>query len=726
MYKKALFILLLLCLLFAPGSVFAEVTLRAKLPADTVGYIRIPSPWGFFTHPKNNVLKDALGNDEHVRQLNKVEASIHKNILQKAEPFVGPLPTLLLHQLRSPIEVVFLLPENAPAPIPNALVSATLNIDSIEALNALLKTLADQAPLLAILSEVAVDGYGVLMLEHNPIFLHYDPTSHNLSLMFGITADKQLFQKTLSELAPVATHPMYPLEDQIDASRQGLFLWLNAQRLLPLLQSGMSTAERRDLQRLGLMSTRALALGWGTNKSKGRLKFIIDAPKDGYRAFIPDVSNTLTLAASGKPGTVFMYSMPPLELLQGIDALLSKEATPDEIRDYQSFKADFQEQMGMPLEDFLSAFGSEMIFFTDEVGEYLALRVKDSQQIQRIVKILVSQFNLNYEVKQLHGKAHHHLAIPPLLPMEEDAAAGMDDEAMGFFLTLLGRSRSHLYWIEESDYLIFAQVPQLLMDRQRFQGAATPIQQWLSEQQGQDSRAAMLLLSTTIADTPRHIYYAYLQILNALADVAQESFDLYALPTAMDLRLPAEGTYGVQLDLADSLMALEFTFENNPLEFLLGQDMSAIAVLGILSAVAIPAYQDYTIRAQVTEGLALASTLKIAVAEFYYSEGAVPEDLEEIGYAEADLSGSYTEFIDMENGVIIITYGNAADWAISGEILTLTPYESKDRGSILWRCGWAPEPDAQSFAPLGTQTDQPVEYQLPSLDIKYMPAECRP
>jgi len=151
--------------------------------------------------------------------------------------------------------------------------------------------------------------------------------------------------------------------------------------------------------------------------------------------------------------------------------------------------------------------------------------------------------------------------------------------------------------------------------------------------------------------------------------------------------------------------------------FTLIELMIVVAIIGILAAIAIPAYQDYTIRAQVTEGLNLASDLKAGVGEVYAQTG----DFAGIGLAQVGVSGAtnksgkYVTGIDVDDGVITITYGGAqANAKISGKKLSLSP-GSNLNGDVVWVCGNKAAPSGVTVATTGT-TD---------LADKYMPANCR-
>ena len=160
--------------------------------------------------------------------------------------------------------------------------------------------------------------------------------------------------------------------------------------------------------------------------------------------------------------------------------------------------------------------------------------------------------------------------------------------------------------------------------------------------------------------------------------------------------------------------------------FTLIELMIVVAIIGILAAIAIPAYQNYTIRAQVSEGLNLAAAARSAIATSFVDRGEAPMNRVEAGLSAnaTDSSGSYVSQIDITDGALIVMYGVNASAAIAGLTVTLTPYEAPDR-SIVWRCGYADEPSG--LRELGTADGgNAAEYALPSVPQQYVPASCRP
>lgn len=120
--------------------------------------------------------------------------------------------------------------------------------------------------------------------------------------------------------------------------------------------------------------------------------------------------------------------------------------------------------------------------------------------------------------------------------------------------------------------------------------------------------------------------------------------------------------------------------------FTLIELMITVAIVGILAAVALPAYQDYTIRAQVTEGVSLASGAKAAVAEYHSNKGEFPADNAEAGLTATGAAGKFVTGVVVADGVITATFGNDANANITGNTIILTPTENA-AGNLAWSCG---------------------------------------
>jgi type IV pilus assembly protein PilA len=147
-----------------------------------------------------------------------------------------------------------------------------------------------------------------------------------------------------------------------------------------------------------------------------------------------------------------------------------------------------------------------------------------------------------------------------------------------------------------------------------------------------------------------------------------------------------------------------------------------VPFIGILAAIAIPAYQDYTIRAQVSEGMNLAAAAKAAVAETFLNAGVVPQDREDAGMTPAatDTRGKYVSSVDVTEGRIDIVYGGEANRLITGRVLSITPYGIQrvaDSWAVVWRCGYASIP--------AEVTHEISPYEAGTIEPKYLPSACR-
>ena len=159
--------------------------------------------------------------------------------------------------------------------------------------------------------------------------------------------------------------------------------------------------------------------------------------------------------------------------------------------------------------------------------------------------------------------------------------------------------------------------------------------------------------------------------------------------------------------------------------FTLIELMIVVAIIGILAAIAIPAYQDYTIRAQVSEGMNLAAAAKAAVAETFLNRGTAPADRTAAGMSanNTDTNGKYVTAVAVNNGTIVITYGNEANTTIGGQTLALQPYVTLDQ-SVTWVCGNAnPANLTATTIPMPASVGAGANTNVP---VQYLPSSCRP
>ena len=125
-----------------------------------------------------------------------------------------------------------------------------------------------------------------------------------------------------------------------------------------------------------------------------------------------------------------------------------------------------------------------------------------------------------------------------------------------------------------------------------------------------------------------------------------------------------------------------------------------VPVIGIIAAISIPAYQDYTVRAQITEGLNISAAAKVAVTNYYFDTNRLPPDNAAAGLEPAtEIQGKYVSSVQISVGEVVVTYGKDSNQVIQGQVLVMRPDISDRR--VTWLCS------------------------SPSIAPKHLPAACR-
>ncbi|MFK7885967.1 MAG: pilin [Gammaproteobacteria bacterium] len=152
--------------------------------------------------------------------------------------------------------------------------------------------------------------------------------------------------------------------------------------------------------------------------------------------------------------------------------------------------------------------------------------------------------------------------------------------------------------------------------------------------------------------------------------------------------------------------------------FTLIELMIVVAIIGILSSYALPAYQDYVIRAQIVESHSITNAIKGGIQEFYQERGRFPADNAEAGLPASNLLiGNYVTGVEVVDGAMHVTFGHYVNLNVKDKVLSIQPMvvTGSPTSPISWSCGTRAPPPGMEGAGSNRTTLEP----------RFLPTACR-
>ena len=618
------------------------------LPDTTWAYLRIPNPLGVMTAPKGGALSTALGSEANRRAVAELQRRLPDFLSAELGATAAPVE-LLLESLRSPLEIALVGEGEMPMEA-DLHIAGRFDFASLEDLNAAIAATAATTPALQLVAEASDEAPGQLVLGMVPLFFEMDLATGRVHMVTGMNADPADI-RAAAEWPRDGTPALARAEGRIDADRRGLFAWVDMQRLAPVIEFNAPEGDRAQIRALGVLDTTELALGIGSTSGHGRLA--LRASGDGglvWDLALP-TSPPPAFETSGAPELVAGAVLPDWTWLQRVAGSVKGD-------EGGAGLAEFDERMveatGVRLSMIIDTLAGRWTLVEDANGGMLVHEGGGPERWRALFDALDRELEVRQEGFEVEGRRVHHVVLPGADFDEANPVAL--EEAPIRLLSRIAGAESHVYWMAEDERVLFAAVPQVLMDRAAHPGDVGVVD-WLAGA-GVDPVTAALYLAASVEHAPRRNYYAYLGVLRMLADLVDAELDLETFPTARSLGLPESGKVGFSIEYADATLGMAIAFEDHPGDLLRGGGgMVAVAGLGILAAVAIPAYQDYVLRAEVAAALAGAAPARVWLAEWVAEHGRLPTS-EEAEQADVPLHGLGDAVLhfEAETGALVLAF----------------------------------------------------------------------